>query len=132
MLDFLKQAARIALPNNDYDKRSFWLGCVGIREDGAVVSSRNGSTAFSSSVEHYQLEPSSHAEGRVLRKLGKNGIIFVARIAKKDGSLAMARACAMCRTRIKAFKVKRVYYSIDNEHYGIWFPKYDYDKIFDL
>ncbi len=125
MLDFLDQAARIALPNNDYDKRSFWLGCVGIREDGAVVSSRNGSTAFSSSVEHYQLVPSSHAEGRVLRKLGKNGIIFVARIAKKDGSRQMSCPCVMCAVRIRGFGVKKVYYTINPKQYGIWSVKND-------
>jgi tRNA(Arg) A34 adenosine deaminase TadA len=132
MLDFLKRAARIALPNNDNDKRNFWLGCVGIREDGAVVSSRNGSTAFSSSIEHYQLVPSSHAEGRVLRKLGKNGIIFVARVARKDGSLAMSLPCPMCQVRIRGFGVKKVYYTINSEQYGIWNVKKDEHRVFNF
>lgn len=132
MQNFLHQAAQIALPSTDKDYRDYWLGCVGVREDGTVVASKNGAAEFHTTVKSYQLLPSSHAEGRVLRKLGKCGTIFVARVSKKDGSLAMARCCGMCRVRVKAAKVKRVYYTIDNFHYGIWFPHTNTDKIYEL
>lgn len=127
-MDMLIRAAKIALPTYN-DSRAFWLGCVGIREDGAVVASKNGAVKFSTSIENYQLMPSSHAEGRVLRKLGRNGIVFVARVSKRDHSLAMSKPCAMCSVRLRAAKVKRVYYTINSEYYGIWNPKDDSDRV---
>ena len=129
MLNLLTQAANISLPSSDDDPRSFWLGCIGLREDGVLVAAKNGSVAFTTTVENYQLVPSSHAEGRVLRKLGKNGTIYVARVSKKDRTLAMARPCGMCQVRLKAFNVKRVYYTINSEQYGVWMPDSDTDRI---
>lgn len=129
MLNLLHQAAQIALPSIDKDYRDFWLGCIGIREDGVMVSSKNGAASFRTTIKSYQLLPSSHAEGRVLRKLGKGGIIFVARVSKKDRSLVMARPCGMCQTRLRAYKVNKVYYTINDNQYGIWYPDSDTDKI---
>jgi cytidine deaminase len=133
MKQYLYIAAKVAIPTNDVDKRkNFYLGCVGIRKDGVIVSSRNGSTVDSTAlnVKRYILISSSHAEGRTLQKLGKEGIIFVARIFKNDHSFAMARPCGMCRNRIKALSVKKVYYSINNEQYGVWFPDINVDRIY--
>jgi tRNA(Arg) A34 adenosine deaminase TadA len=126
----LQQAALIARPTSENDPRSFWLGCIGIREDGVAVSSKNGAVEFQTTIENYQLVPSSHAEGRVLRKLGKGGIMFVARVSRKDGSLAMARPCGMCQVRLRSFKVKKVFYTINDTQYGVWYPDSDTDKIF--
>ncbi len=120
MLNMLNLAAEIALPTNDNDKRNFYLGCVGLRQDGVLVSSKNGASEFSASVKQYQLLPNAHAEGRVLRKLGKGGIMFVARVAKKDDKLAMAFPCSMCQVRIRGMKIEKVYYSINENQYGIW------------
>jgi len=129
MLPLLLSAAELAVPHFNKDPRNFWLGAVGLREDGASVYSRNGAVSYSASVEAYHLTPNSHAEGRLLRKLGKNGIVYVARVFRKDRTLAMARPCGMCQTRLRAFNVEKVYYTIDNNHYGIWYPKKDKDKI---
>lgn len=129
----LKQAAEIALPS-DYisDKRGFWLGCIGIREDGVLVSSKNGAVEFQGSVATHQLVPNSHAEGRVLRKLGKGGILYVARVSKLTKKLTMARPCKMCLIRIKSYQVDRVYYSINENQYGIWNPSYDEDRVYEI
>ncbi len=129
MLPLLLSAAKIAVPNDSSDKRNFWLGAIGIRKDGVSVSSKNGAAAFSASVESYQLTPNSHAEGRLLRKLGKYGVVYVSRVSRKDRSLAMARPCSMCQIRLRGNNVVKVYYSIDDHHYGIWYPEKDYDKI---
>ena len=130
MLPLLKMAAEVALPTSDKDPRNFWLGCVGIRDDGVMVSGRNGATEFSNIVENYQLVPNAHAEGRVLRKLGKKGILFVARVSRKDHSLAMAQPCGMCQVRIRAAKVKKVYYTINDNQYGVWLPSSDQYRIY--
>lgn len=129
MLPLLISASQVAVPNDGMDKRNFWLGAIGIRHDGVSVSSKNGASAFSVSVETYHLTPNSHAEGRVLRKLGKYGIVYVARVLRQDRSLAMARPCSMCQIRLRAYNVRKVYYTIDNNHYGIWYPDKDVDKI---
>jgi len=130
MLSLLRQAAAISLPTTKNDPRGFWLGCIGIREDGVQVSARNGAVEFHDTIENYHLVPSSHAEGRVLRKLGKNGIVYVARVSRKDGSLAMARPCGMCQVRLRSWKVKKVFYTINETQYGVWYPDSDTDKIY--
>ena len=131
MHPILMSASKIAIPNNKLDKRSFWLGAIGLRSDGVSVCSKNGASAFSTSVEAYHFTPHSHAEGRVVRKLGKHGIVYVARVARKDKTLAMARPCSMCRILLRSYKVKKVFYTIDNNHYGIWLPHKDTDVIID-
>lgn len=132
MIELLKRAALVSLPSFDNDQRNFWLGCIGIRDDGALVSSKNGASNFSATVENYQLLPSAHAEGRILRKLGKNGIIYVARVSRKDRSYRMARPCGMCRTQLKSSGVKKAFYTIDNHHYGVWLPAHNTDKIYEI
>lgn len=130
MLPSLVQAAQIAIPNNDSDLRKFWLGAVGIRDDGVTVSAKNGAITYSTSVEYYNLNPHSHAEGRLLRKLGKNGVVYVARVSKGDGNMAMARPCHMCQIRLRSAKVKKVYYTINNSQYGVWYPESDTDRVY--
>ena len=131
MLNYLREASQIAKKSKD-NLRNYILGCIGIREDGAIVSSINGAARFSKSVDDFYKLPNSHAEGRVLRKLGRNGIMFVARVHKKDGTLAMALPCSMCQTRIKAFKVKKVYFTCNEEQYGIWSVKEDQFRFYDF
>lgn len=131
IINFINLAAQVSLPTDKNDPRNFLIGAVGIREDGVIVSAKNGAV-LSTDVDNYQYLPSSHAEGRALRKLGKNGILFVARLRKIDRELAMARPCNMCRVRIKSFNVKKVYYSIDPFHYGIWYPNSNIDKVFNI
>ena len=123
-------AAGVSLPTVPNDPRGFWIGAVGIRNDGTIVTSRNGAVEFQSSVQNHQLMPHSHAEGRCLRKLGKHGTIYVARVSKQDHSLKLAKPCGMCRTLLRSAKVEQVYYSIDNHSYGLWLPHDDITKIF--
>jgi tRNA(Arg) A34 adenosine deaminase TadA len=127
--DMLALAAQVGLPSDHSDLRGFWIGCVGIRKDGVLVSSKNGAV-FSTSIENYQLIPSSHAEGRVLRKVGYGATLFVGRVSRKDGILAMARPCAMCSVRLSSFKVEKAYYTIDPFHYGVFYPRTGKDRIF--
>ncbi len=131
MQNLLFQASQVALPSTDKDYRDYWLGCVGVREDGAIVSAKNGAAEFHTTVRSCHLLPDSHAEGRVLRKLGKCGNIFVARVSKKDGSLAMAMPCPMCQIRIRSFKVKKVHYTINPHQYGVWDVKKDTHRVCD-
>lgn len=124
-------AADIGMPRVFNDTRHFWLGCVGIRKDGTIVTSQNAAV-YCSSPNTYQPISVAHAEGRVLRKLGKGGEIFVARISKLNHSLAMALPCPMCQTKIRSSKVEKVYYTIDDQSYGLWIPKKDSFRTFSI
>ncbi len=128
----LRLAAKVALPNHDSDRRNFWLGAIGIRKDKVSVSAQNGAIAYFDTIPRHQLIPNSHAEGRVLRKLGRGGIIFVSRVSRKDRTLAMAMPCQMCQVRIRSAKVEKVYYSINESQYGLWIVEKDYHRVFSL
>lgn len=130
MKELLLKAAKIALPSDPDDLRTFWLGAVGIRKDGKHVYAKNGAARFHDFLGNYETLPASHAEGRLVRKLGKGGIIFVARVARKDGSLKIARPCGMCRTLLHSARVHKAYYTINSFQYGIWDVAKDYDEVF--
>jgi tRNA(Arg) A34 adenosine deaminase TadA len=131
MLPLLLEAARIAIPTDPYDKRAFILGAVGVRKDGVMVSAKNGAV-ISSTFDDYRIIGDAHAECRVIRKLGKGGTIYVARVLKKDGTLAMARPCGSCRLRCAAAGVRKVYYSIDTDHYGVYHVHDSTDRIYEV
>lgn len=130
MLKLIKMAAAVALPTNDGDQRNFLLGCVAERRDGTIVSARNGAVRCLDT-EDYQLIPSAHAEFRCGRKMGKYATVYVARVARKDGSLVMSRPCPTCRFRLRSLKVERAYYSINDFQYGCLFVQEDTDRVFD-
>jgi tRNA(Arg) A34 adenosine deaminase TadA len=112
-------AAQVALPVGDkVDQRGYWLGAVGVRRDGVIVSARNGSAIGEMGATQYNPSPTSHAERRCLRKLGWGGVMYVARV-RRDGSVALAKPCARCQGSLKSQGVKKVFYTIDNENYGV-------------
>lgn len=132
MLPLLIKAGKIAISSNLNDeKRSFILGCVGVRNDGSVFGAKNGAVSTSSFTD-YKIIGDAHAERRVLKRLGKGGTIYTSRILKKDSSFAMARPCSGCRGWIKQAGVVKAYYSIDNNHYGIYYAELDIDKVFEV
>lgn len=101
-MKLLKLAARIA--QRGCDHRTFYLGAVAKRADGAIVHARNEATATPN--------PGAHAEARVLKRAGKNATVYVARVTKGQREIALARPCAKCMGLMRAYKVKKVYYTI--------------------
>ncbi|GAF74312.1 unnamed protein product, partial [marine sediment metagenome] len=63
-------------------------------------------------------EPNAHAENRVTRKLDYGSTVYVVRVLK-NGELANARPCKSCVTIMKLRGVRRCYYSIMNNEYGV-------------
>jgi len=129
MLELLKLAAKVAVPTYENDHRDFWLGCIGIRKDGVIVSAKNGAVSLDLNVISSR-SPKNHAEGRALRKMSKGGVLYVARVKKGDHSLGMARPCFMCQTLIISRNIEKVFYTVNENQYGIWYPKSDIDKIY--
>lgn len=60
----------------------------------------------------------AHAEARLAKKLDRGAIVYVVRINRK-GKLVMARPCANCLMILKSKKVKKIYYSISENEYGV-------------
>lgn len=100
----LKAAARDIV-----DVRTHAIGAVAIRADGALVTARNG---FDRS-----LNPSMHAEHRVMRKAGHNAIVYVAR-HRKNGSAGLAKPCVNCMSTLRNKGAERVYYTIADNEFG--------------
>lgn len=107
IISYLKIASEIASKGQDF--RSFFVGAVAVRNDGAIVYSYNGPTRHPSR--------QAHAEYRISRKTDVGSIVYVARI-RLDGDLAMAKPCKNCKKILSSKGVKRVYYTIDNKNYG--------------
>jgi tRNA(Arg) A34 adenosine deaminase TadA len=108
LTSLFRQAKRVAV--NGSRIRRHQLGAVGVRQDGVIVKSANLSNRLP--------EPQAHAEARVVKKLGWGGTIYVVRILR-SGEYALARPCKTCQSIMKMHGVKRCYYSIDSNSYGV-------------
>jgi cytidine deaminase len=91
-------------------KQIYRLGAVGIRDDGVIVASFNGCPT--------EVEWAHHAESRLCRKLTPESIVAVARVLA-SGVVAMAKPCASCRRCMERVGVKRVYYTIAPNEFGV-------------
>lgn len=111
-------AASVAVPKINNDPRNFWLGAVGVRTDGVIVSAKNGACKESLAQGSGWSFPQCHAEFRCVKKMDRGGIVYVARVAR-DGSLAMAKPCRDCETLLRNKGIRRAYYSIGPTEYGV-------------
>jgi tRNA(Arg) A34 adenosine deaminase TadA len=109
ILNYLKIAAKIATRRKD--GRSFYLGSVGIRSDGTIVEACNGPTPTP--------QPKAHAEHKVSKKMDYGGVIYTARVLQSTGSFVNARPCLNCIRAMKARKIKRCYYTISENEFGM-------------
>lgn len=91
-------------------KQTFRLAAAGIRNDGVLVASFNGAPK--------EPEWQHHAESRLCRKLTPDSTVAVVRILA-NGSWAMARPCEGCQRCLKRIGVKKVYYSIAPDEFGV-------------
>ncbi len=98
------------------DRRTFKLGCVALRNDGAMVRSNNGPSPVPTR--------STHAEYKVALKLDHGATVFVTRIGR-GGAYRNARPCRSCQKALRSRRVKRVYYTLSPDRYGIYFPMKD-------
>lgn len=107
----LAMAADVARDNPErFDNRAFWLGAVGLRNDGVIVSAKN--------VAATDIVPTHHAEARVVKKMTPDSTIWVARVSRSTGNWTMARPCSGCQRRMKTAGVRKVVYTIDPEEWG--------------
>ena len=95
------------------DKKQFLLGAVAIRTDGATVVSTNILTQTP--------HASAHAEARVLKKADQGCVLYVARVLR-NGVWALSKPCCNCQKLIRSRRVARVYYTICENEFGVWYP----------
>lgn len=112
---FFEIAANIAVLRKD--RRSFYIGAVGVRKDGVYVAASNMAVSMPDTTNSKGFFAKAHAEFRVSRKLDFGAEVYVVRIRKGDGKICNARPCKTCRNFLRKRGVKKVYYSID-EHSG--------------
>lgn len=108
VLAALESAAAFALLKAP-DIRSYRLGALGLRSDGVIVYARNGSSPNPA--------PDAHAEIRLLRKMDTGGTVYVARVGM-DLAWRMARPCPGCLVRLRAKKIRKVFFTIAKDEYG--------------
>jgi hypothetical protein len=129
MIDLLELAASYALPNDENDARNFLVGAAGKRKDSTIVRAQNGAV-FSTEVDRYFPIPEAHAEVRLLRKLGAEGVMAVARISKKSGGWTLSRPCPVCQIYLRSKRTQKVAYTIDGSSYGVLYPMTGEEKTF--
>lgn len=109
-LYYLRWAASLAAKKKSM-LQGFYIGAIGIRRDGAVVRSFNGSA------NHPVAQ--GHAETRLSHKLDVGSVVYVARYSFGTHDLALAKPCPNCQKVLLSCGVKKVYYSIQSNEYGI-------------
>ena len=108
---YFKLATKIALrKDKNNNRRDFLIGAVGLRTDGAVVVSRN--------LPNQDKNACNHAETLLCRKLDYGSIVFVARINRQN-ELCNSRPCPDCKRNLFKKGVKKVYYSIREDEFGV-------------
>lgn len=113
-MKYLDLAIRIAKGGSE--NRSYLIGCVSLRTDGAIVVAPNSWTK--------EPEPAAHAEYRAIKKSGLGATLWVARITR-NGIWANAKPCIKCQALIRNKKVKRVFYTVSHNTYSCWNVKDD-------
>ncbi len=105
MAKFPKQLQMALLEARKGSRRTFYLGAVAQRNDGAWVKARNEKVV--------NVFPRAHAESRLSRKLTPGCTVYVARITN-DGLVAMAKPCKRCEDRLRHVGVKRVVFTTND------------------
>lgn len=60
----------------------------------------------------------AHAEARLCRKLDSGSVVYVGRVLRSDGSIALAKPCGRCEARLRNTGVKKVFYTIGPGEWG--------------
>jgi len=100
-------AGRVA--KSKEDRRSYYIGCVAVRNDGALVRARNEASQVPT--------PYAHAEARISTRIDHGSTVFVVRV-RNNGEFGLAKPCENCMRFLRSKKVKKIYYTISSTQYG--------------
>ena len=116
---------------HNHDMKVFKLTAVIVR-GGNVISVGYNKSSTNAFVEHYtdivrgsrDYCLSTHAEmDAILKCRDKTDLvgckIYIARIRKDNDKLGLARPCEICQRALFNYGIKKAYYSIDSNSYGV-------------
>lgn len=109
-VELLREAAEFAVKKPD--RRTFRLGALGRRADGALVRSKNEAVVFPT--------PSAHAEARLCQKLDVGAAVWVCRVLR-SGEWGLAKPCIHCLQALKKRGVRRICFSTGPDEYDVMF-----------
>jgi tRNA(Arg) A34 adenosine deaminase TadA len=109
IFNYFELAAQLAISKTD--RRSFMLGAIGLRSDGVIVKALNAPTE----APNYK----THAEKRLVAKLNVGSIVYVARVRRDTGEFGLSKPCFSCMKAMKTAGVKKVYYTISQNEFGM-------------
>lgn len=115
MNSLLASAIELARRHKIRHRKQFRLCAVGKRRDGLYVHSFNVQVGIKGLSEKV---PEKHAEARVATKLTVDSTVAVARVLR-DGTVANAKPCQSCQTRLRNMGVKKVFYTIGPDECGV-------------
>jgi deoxycytidylate deaminase len=134
MHKYLKIATKNALAY-EYDDHLEYHLCAVIARGGNIMSIGYNKRNTNGFVEHYtdkvrgtgrSYSLSTHAEmDAVAQARSKSDLrgckIYVARIRKPDQKsvVGLARPCSICQNILHAYGIRRAYYTIDDDNYGV-------------
>lgn len=138
---YLRMAIDQAYSHN-YEENIDHAHCAILVKGGSVISIGFNKPNTNSFVEYYTDKVrgnnrnyclSTHAEQAAILEVRSkidlsNCKIYVARIrppASPNGKLGMSRPCAICERVLLAYGIRKAYYTIDDDHYGIMFLNRD-------
>lgn len=104
---YFSDAAEVAIKGEE--RRHFYLGAVGVRDDGAQVRAHNKSTMLQ--------DRRFHAEYRLIKKMDVGSVVYVVRVTKGGRQFALAKPCANCLNAMLKRGVKRVYFTVSETEY---------------
>jgi deoxycytidylate deaminase len=130
MQKYIKMAEKYAL-DHKFDEGLEYFLCALIVRGGSIISVGFNKKPTNTFVEHYadvargkrDYCMSTHAEldaiCKARAKVDLRGTkLYVTRI-KPSGGMGMARPCEICMGALENYGIKRVYYSIENNEYGV-------------
>ena len=99
---YIELAAETAAAGTD--GRSYFIGAVAQRRDGAIVRSRNLLTRVP--------VHSAHAEARLCKKIDLGSTVYIARVLR-TGATALAKPCPKCHALLRSKGVKKVFFTTE-------------------
>src|SRR5271165_3504233 len=109
IFSYFEIAGKTAMSKSD--SRSFLLGAIAIRKDGVMVRALNSPTEM----PNRQI----HAEYRICSKIDYGATVYIARVRLIDGKFGMARPCKWCFKALASKRVKKIYYTINHDEFGV-------------
>jgi hypothetical protein len=95
--------------------RDYWIGAVGIRKDGTIVSAHNGLSTIHGDL----IIKCAHAEQRLARKLDKGAVVYVAR-TRVNGDIAPIEPCKNCRRILRSKGIRYVHCLMSENSWKTW------------